>query len=672
MTVRRSMLLACLLCVVTALGAARAGAVSCPGSGAKVKIVINNPTTSTGQQVFISGTVLAGLATCGGASDTYATSVTLTSTGDNTFILPVGGGLNTGIWVHHISVGTQFQSQRVTVLYTTDSAQYATVHWTYYPTVVQVFTPGDAGTGTCTSSSCTLRQALNTANAATKPALVQPMLSPGAMSQSSNLVIAGGVTIDGTDPLGHPSIVGDASATAQANQSPFNRAIDLKNTTSLFILGDDAAVRGLAINNTNTSGQPGNNLIEGVADNITIENVRLDGGGSGTCDESCMLSTAALLSLQGDNTRIANVEARAGYASAARLSGVSTVSDSWFHHNYVSGVSGDQVLLQRNLVDLTGRRLGDNAVRNTAAVGVQTIASGEIATERNLIRNSASYGIAADLLGGLDLAHDAVCGNGADGVSVAGFNTAQTVSGTGLATAYNDGHGMDFFDTFQSGTIQINDHNAFTANNDCGFSNRSNITASADGNQWRGATTSCTDSTGVDLCTGSGYSPVSCPSIQSPPDSPVMLNSFVPGSSEPVYPMNAILKGQTIRVQGWGFNAITGNPLAGTTCSLGSSDVSSANCCRKTNKANVCVGGGSSQPTAPSDGSMCVAMVDQVSSWYPLAVTSVTPTTMVSEIPSAAMLCIGDAGTSYLQSIRVVKLDSLGNPSSAQRDYCRN
>ena len=178
--------------------------------------------------------------------------------------------------------------------------------------------------------------------------------------------------------------------------------------------------------------------------------------------------------------------------------------------------------------------------------------------------------------------------NGSNGVSVDGFNRVVSVTGTELATAYNNGHGMDFFDTYQSGTIQINDQNAFTANNDCGFSNRSNITAAADYDQWRGATTSRSDSAGVDLCTGTGYGPVSCPSIDPPKNNPPMLDMYMAGVSEPVYPMNAITKSQTVRVQGAEFNAIAGNPLASGRCSPGAATCRARTAAVKDQSQRVC------------------------------------------------------------------------------------
>lgn len=664
----RMPLLAFLLVV---LAAPATEAIPCPGGGAKLKIVINNPTTTTGQKVIITGSVVDAQATCVGESDTYATTVTLASTGDNTFIIPAGGGLNTGIWMHHISIGDQFQHQRTAVMFTSDSSKYATIKWQYHPTVIQVNKNGDA-TGACSGASCTLRQALDFANSlpvSTNPAvLVQLMISPGAMEQTSDLDVGSTgsskiITIDGTDATGNPWIVGDALAAAQGNQSPFTHAIDLYNTTKFKILGNNVTVRGVAIINTVTTGSPAKTLIESTGTNTRIEAVRLDGGAAGTCG-SCTLLNVALMDLS-SGAQVVNVEGRAAFSNGVSVtnSGANTqIRDSWFHHNYGSGVLGSGAVLERNTIELTGRRLSDNAVMTTDGVGVRGDAASEFHTIRNLIRNSTSFGIEAVSTSlGLDFAHDAVCGNGDIGISVFGSLATPAVTGTGLGTVYNATNGIDFDGDFLTGKIQINSNNAFTANGDCGFSNLSNITAVADNNQWRNATTTCSDSAGVDYCSGGGFGPIVCPSIQNYTDKQVTLDPT------PAFPMNAIIKGQTLRVVGAGFNAIDGNPPAGTLCALGSDDVSSTNCCRKKTKANVCATTGT-PPNPPANGSNCAAVLDATNTWRRLSVTSVTPTTVVTEAPNPALVCVGEG---YTQTLRVVKQGST-IPIFAEQPYCRN
>ena len=631
-------------------------------------MIINNPTTVTGQTVFLSGSALEGFNTCSGQSDGYATTVTLAATGDNTFIIPASGGLNTGVWVHHISVGSQFQHQRTPVLHTTDSNQYATVRWTYHPTVIQVNKAGDA-LGACSGGVCTFRQALSLANGlllSTPAILVQLMLSPGVMTQSGPLDLGGPgistiLTVDGTDALGNPWIVGDALAAAQGMQSTFSRAVDLKNTTKLRVRGNNVNLRGFAILNTTTGGVPSNNLLESTGTNTRIEAVRLDGGASGACG-SCVDSDRNLMHLSAGLAQVANVEGRAAFSNGARVGpgvGATEIRDSWFHHNYGSGMRADGLVLTRNLIELTGRRLSDNAVMTNNGVGVRGEAASQIDSASNLIRNHTSYGVSAQLTTfGLDFLDDAVCGNGNVGMSLEKTSGSTDVTGTGLLTAYNNNYGVDFFGAYISNQIEFSNDSAFTANSLCGFHNQSSVTAFAENNQWRGATTSCEESS--DKCTGG---PIDCNPIENFVDAQIMLDM-----TQPTFPRNAFVKGQTIRVQGTGFNAIHGNPLASSNpgCALGSADVSSQNCCRKKDRANVC--GGGTPPGPPSDGSNCVATLDVLGQWKSMAVTSVTPTTIVTEVPDPGLLCVGEG---YTQLTRVVKQGSTDQIFD-EEVYCRN
>ncbi len=669
MTIRRAVLPALLLAV---LATARAEAIPCPGNGAKLRVIINNPTTTTGQQVFISGSVADGLRTCVGQSDTYATTVTLASTGDNTFVIPVAGGLNSGLWMHHISIGDQFQHRRTPVLFTSDPGQYATVRWTYHPTVIQVNKAGDA-TGSCSGGVCTFRQALNAANAlvSTTPAiLIQLMLAPGGMTQSADLDVGSPffspiITIDGTDAGGNPWIVGDALAAAQGSQSPFLRTIDLRNTTKLRIVGDNVTLRGLAISNTVISGPPTDTLIESVGMSTRIEAVQVDGGSTGACTD-CVNAGTDLLLLDGGLAEVINVEGRAAYSSAVRVdfnsSGTTKIQDSWFHHNYGTGIMADGASIERNFIELSGRRFDNVVVNSVDGVGIRRHSASEITTDSNIVRNHTSFGISALAQFDISLAHDAVCGNGDTGLSVELNPSAPRVaSGTGLGTMYNFSHGVKFTGSPPNDAIQFNGDSAFTANGSCGFGNLSSVTASAIDNQWRGAVTACADS--ADVCTGGLFDPITCDPFQDAADSDIVLNS-----TNPTYPRNAFLIGQTVRVQGTGFNAIAGNPLAAAaSCELGSDDVSNENCCRKKTKANVCALTGT-PPDPNSNGSNCVAILDATNVWKRLAVTSVTPTTIVTEVPNPAVLCIGEG---YTQTVRVAKLSG-GILKSDQKDYCRN
>lgn len=608
--------------------------------------------------------------TCVGQSDSCATTVTLASTGANTFVIPVSGGLNSGIWMHHISIGDQLQHRRAPVLYTSDSAQYATVRWTYHPTVIQVNKAGDA-TGSCTGGTCTFRQAVDAANAvlfSTPAILIQLMLSPGLMTQTSTITIGNAavspiITIDGTDAVGNPWIVGDALAAAQGKQSPFLRTIDVRDVTRIQINGDKVTFRGIAV--VNTAAPQNDTLIASAGDDTLIEAVRVDGGATGTCG-SCVELGANLISIGGSNVQIVNVEGRGAFSNGVRVSivGFQEIRDSWFHHNWGSAILADGVTLRRNVLELSGRRLSDNAVVTADAVGIRGSGGHSIQSVGNIIRNNTKHGIDILLTSGLAFEDDYVCGNDEDGILVSGNHSSNFAVGVGLGAVYNGQIGVRFTDNFNDDTV-IFQNSAFTANAICGMDNSSTTEVSATNNQWRGVTDPmtevCTDS--PDFCSGGG--PIDCVPIQNYVDAAVLINA-----TEPTYPRNAFIGGQTVRVQGGGFNAIQGNPEAGTgtgqvDCAIGDDDVSNQNCCRMKTKANVC-GSTGTPPLPPSDGSQCVAILDATAQWKRLSVTSVTPTTIVTEVPDPALLCIG-AG--YTQTVRVVKQGSSG-PIALERPYC--
>jgi hypothetical protein len=652
--------------------------VACPGTGAKVKVVVNNPTAATGQQVILRGQQITGGATCTNQATSYDEVFNLYTTGDNEFIVPGSGGLNTGMWVHRILSGAtgQNQYQKKPVLFTTVAADYATVRWTFHPTVINVNVTGDAAGGSCTFN-CTLRQALNRANSLVQSApaiLIQVLVSPGQMTQSADLVVGSSlaspiITIDGTDSNGNPWVVGDGFAAAQGSQDPFPRVVDLNNVTTFHIQGDNVTIKGLAITNTVSTGNPTKDLIATSRDNVRIEAVRLDGGATGLCSLSdCSDAAWYLIRMTGDDAAIVNVEGRSAYGNGVSLLGTGhQIRDSWLHHNYVHNVAATGTTLSRNLIELGGRRASDNALVGGTpypASGIFTLSVGQIATERNLIRNHLHHAIdAVATVFGLSLSHDYLCGSGLEGVSIgAGANAVAT--GTGLAAVYNEDHGVRFQSTVPAGsTLTFNNDSAFASNVLCGLKNDSPVSVSADNNQWRGPAggpvTTCHDS--PDRCTPGA---ITCNSVQDYVDGQIVLDG-----SQPTFPSNVILKGQTLRFQGTLFNAIHGNPLDTdplAECSIGNG-FDSDNCCRKTAKANVCAP--ATSPPEPQAGrGNCVALSNWNNAWYAAPVTGVTPTTIVTELP-VPFACQGSQPN---EKVRVSKKNAVGTTLFGEASYCSN
>ncbi len=139
--------------------------------------------------------------------------------------------------------------------------------------------------------------------------------------------------------------------------------------------------------------------------------------------------------------------------------------------------------------------------------------------------------------------------------------------------------------------------------------------------------------------------------------------------TQPTYPTNAILKGQTVRVAGKGFNAIDGNPIAGAgVCTT--DDVTDENCCRKKGKSNTCaLQNDPTQPPMPDQGN-CAALMNKGNLWTPLPVTSVTPTTIVAEIADDPFICVGGNPPSEL--VRVSKFSGSGTVIRDFQPYCWN
>jgi hypothetical protein len=490
-----------------------------------VKVVVHNPTVATGQSITLSGQMIPGGGTCTDQSASYEIFTNLyLANGDNEFILPVSGGLRTGMWVHKIQTGVgqqQWQQGVVLVSASADPNTYTRVDWTFHPSVINVNVEGDAGMGTCTSS-CTFRQALQKANllpANIPSTLIRFSVSPGQMTQTANLTVGtiatGPITIDGTDSNGNPWIVGDALAAAQGNQDPFTRVIDLANTTKLVVVGDDVTIKGLEIKNSTGGAVPSGHLIESSAEGTHLEAIRLDGGAVVNCGVECWTATE-LVRMDGTST-IANVEGHSAYGSGAELDiGPHEVRDSWFHHNYGANLEIDDTSVLRNVLELAGvRKTDDVLVNNNSASGIVSMGVADIDTEANLIRNNSTHGLEIDAtVAGTELVDDYICGNDEQGIFVDGA-TGATLSGTGMTTAYNAFHGIEFDAGINSGTLALNNDNAFTANGQCGLSNLSNVSVSANNNQWRDAITSCLQSN-EDLCAGMGQGPVTCSSIQSP------------------------------------------------------------------------------------------------------------------------------------------------------------
>lgn len=658
------------LCLAAAMGwPDLVRAVSCPGSGALVAVKVFNPTASPVSNVVLSGSSINGEITCTNQAGSYTDTVTL-APGMNTFYEKTASGLNlvSGMWVHHISAPSgQSQYRKGVVLYASATADYPVVNWTYFPTVKTVNVSGD-GNGTCVSN-CTFRQAVNTANglsgSATAPILIQFSTSPGNMTISSDINIGSGtsghMTIDGTNSSGNPWIVADPFAAAASNQDPFPTVIDLKDIVTLNIQGTHITMTGLDIENTSPGGASTGLLIDDATGNLTLDGVRLSGGAttSSTCGAGCT-SGKLLYSTQSGDV-LTNVEGLGAYGDGIEFTSgsLNTVNDSWLHNNYGNNIVTAETTLNRNAIELAGYRPDNTSV--ATSTGIDHPGGGSLTLSRNLIRSNRDYGIDTVAPGGSSVTAtgDYVCGNRFGGLRILGGGSA-SVAIAGYAGAYNHGYQSEIDSSVLSGTLTFSGGSAFTAGPGCGFKNSSSVTATATGNQWRGATGS-TCTTSSDYCAGS---PIVCTSPVNYQDIAVNL------AAAPIVPSNVILAGQTVRVQGTGFNAIDSNPVPGPTpaCSDGDGTTSS-NCCRNATKGglNATVCDNSSPPKGQAGKGQCVAFQDHNGTWTKGSVSGVSSQTMLTQVPSTVFACLGESS----EVVRVSKIRSDGmTENSAQANYC--
>lgn len=664
-----AMLVIGMLCAV----AHSARAVSCGDVGATVTVVIHNPTDADVETgVSISGATINGQTTCTDADSSYSktTNVVLAANDDTPFTFT---DLNSGMWVHTISVsiGSNVYSeyQKGVVLKAPDSAANpnSKVRWMYFPNSINVKTTGDSHTESC-GTYCTFRQALTAANALStsesNPALIFFTASSGAMSSGALNIIGDYITIDGTNSSGNPWIVGDALAT----QDSFPTVIDLANTTHLSVYGSHTTLKGLSIVNTTSSGTPQYTLISdnSGATNTTIDSVRLDGGAGSV--SSCSSCLNDLIHLNETGATITNVEGRSayGYGMNISLGGTApTITDSWFHHNLNDNLYVNDASISRNMIELAGYRALDNTRINSGADGIFGAGGSNITTSRNVVRNNSFAGLevtaAANQTPALSLSHDYVCGSEPSGsfAAITVYGGGGPANGTGLAVVYNDGDGV-LFDNNVDAAMTFDNDSAFTANDGYGIVNDSDsITVSAENNQWRGVTgdplPSCTTS-------GDVVGDVDCDPAQDYLEVPVEIDD-----TEPVVPSNVIRSGQTIRVQGTGFNAIDGNPLAeDANCTTGPNPVATpTNCCRKTDKANTC--DESDPPKGVQGMGNCVAIKDRAGDWNVASPTGVTPTTITTGLPNS-IACIGQ----FSELVRVSKRIDQNTTLSDEADYCTN
>lgn len=674
-------------------------ATSCPGGGAVLEVCVKNP-TATQRSLTIAGDVIQDQVTCTGSSAlAYSMPITLAPGGPTApcQLYPVSG-LATGMWVHRIYEGPEplppgmLQYQKGPVLVNGTGTPKTRVNWTYFPSVIWVNKIGDDSTNPddCPVNAlfyktCTFRQALVKANqisGATNPVLIGFRCSPGAMTQSTFLTLGGQgyITVDAISEYGEPWIVGDANAP----QDSFSHVVDLNDKTRFSITSSNNTIQGLWIKNTipTPTPQQGKDLLvfaptpPAQAQNNRVYAVKIDGGNRRACPlpAGCGGTLDIFVAAGGGSSfnepavTVSNVEAHSGLDKGVKANnGWAVIRDSWFHHNYrgnIQATLGGKVLAERNFVEKAGRRLlngspvpiygatptPDDLVVDDGAQGLVandrnptqtpgTPTPSRLETDGNISRLNTNNGLAVRASGNPRLVakNDYTCGNRFAGVGVSDSGVA---TGQGIGAFYNadsgvkvDTSGVGASANFGNATPTPGQtpnpgNNAFAHNHTgagtCEFRNPSTQPVNAQRNQWLGNT-----------CSGKtcGGGVVHCNVARNYFSEAIALDSQIP-----TIPSNVILKGQTIRIRGSGFDAIRGNPAPAGACVEGETNPSQSCCLSKPQEGNVC-GTGVHNPL--SDKGNCVELCDSAGQWVKTTVTAVTPTTIVTSIPDDVFFCTG-------------------------------
>jgi hypothetical protein len=506
------------------------------------------------------------------------------------------------------------------------------------------------------------------------------------MTQQASLSLTRGyITIDGIDSNGNPWIVGDANAAAVGSQSPFSRVVDLNGVAWFSVASANNTIEGLSIKNTLPAGTPQpNNLLSfqgAAATSNLVEAVKIDGGNLLTCSPNCnpicgsacardlVNVDSAGSSFTSPAVTVRNVEGLSALDKGVKAvaNGYAVVRDSWIHDNYRGGIQsatkscapgGGHIKAERNTVERAGFRTDGQQVDNGANGLASHGDTSELVADANVSRNHVLRGATVDSTSTMTLANDYLCGTGTNGLAT--FDST-TIKAQGVGSAYNALHGVTLADfssaDFGGGPLGSAGNNMFgrNAGSDCDFQNAKPTPTPPGGAQ--AVVFARNDQWAND-------SPRVCGSVDTSGIQHGAAVNMSLDTTTPIYPTNSLRGGQTLRVLGAGFNADAGNPAPiPSGCTTGVDLTNS--CCVKKDKSNTCSG-----THTPAAGN-CVELGAAA-----LEVTSVTPTTIVTQVPGTSTggwSCIG-AQQSDSEKVFVTKMNADNPPRPVIRSgpYCLN
>ena len=529
-----------------------------------------------------------------------------------------------GIWLHEVVVAATGQHQYRQSLVIADPMHANALAWTLFASVVVVNDPGDKGNGTC-DQSCTLREAVATANNKPQPALVvfdHTALGTPAQVLSSKTRItltARGLTIDGTDANGNPSpvvpfgeriyptritLVATKQPTAKADPCPCNDNFG----GTLFATGRGSTFIGLQVVRVYPK-----NPSQICCGNLTL--IELGAGSADSRIDTCLLDGGGRLlpnaetpkgdtgqATSKDCVKPENTGSTPEHPIVVSNSEISYCLDrgvksknnflrldnNWLHNNLRCGlfaiVPSGEIAASGNLIEENGLNCPSGAPPNcvgqvaTRPQAPQVSAQGNLtdfALDGNIVRTGPFIGVFWQVNSTGSLANTFVCGM--DSVGILAQRSGGAVNGAvirGSASVLNGDYGVRVRDKVGAdlGTDGAANagHNAFGGNpTNAQVVNELSVSASlaAEGNQWQ----SCYAAT-------SGPDDCDLTAIREMDTSPADPTTGVDvGNPEPhqgsegvtltaVAPTGAA-EGTMVRISGAGFDAISGvDGLTKTDC----------------------------------------------------------------------------------------------------------
>jgi len=492
-------------------------------------------------------------------------------------------GLRPGLWSHTV-LGTggessgQFQAVRTLLL--DRSAGIETLSWPLFRSVSTVSTLDDR----LDCRGC-LREALERANEALKPHLIQFLGS-----------LAGTITLaDRLPELSAAQITVDAR---NLSGLPLTRTIDADGLgrAALRITGSDNRIIGLRI--VGVGGDSDALVIEGAgANGNVLESLQVVGRALASCDaggRGCIVDGICRVQAQSPNGVCGDdaiaVRGDAGGAEAnvvvdcdvsgafdkgikSSEGGVVVVRDSLIHDNADGGMQATLGGALEAYENTSENNRGTASANGIAANGPRLDGSdpAQLTTRGNVVRGNSLRGISVRSASHAVLRDDFTCGNGdqSDGFGLALLNvdaSGPTVEIRGMAVIQNPGGGVLVADHAQAdfGTSLFPGNNVFAFNGPPRPITPVNLrdlggaqALSAVGNYWEncGRSTHCAEErvTAFDI-----FAPNATVAI-SPAAASVQRGLPIISSISP----QTAAAGALVRIYGSGFDAISGNDVAG-------------------------------------------------------------------------------------------------------------